>query len=274
MPRRGYAFPLALIGIGVFAFLVNAGALPSSAWRDLLRVWPVVLILIGSDLLLAPRSPLLALVVDAAIVVLALGFVVSMPRLGAAGAPLVTVPRDAVRVLELRVAMGGGTLSLRGGGTELVEASSTESDLGSRVERRGDRAVVRLEQPDRAFIGHAPTEWNVRVASDLPLELNVAAGAGDFTLDLAEVRATDVRVATGAANLRLVLPRPSGEVAVRVSSGASSIAVEIPSGVEARVSTSGALISVLGRTETLGYASARDRVTVTINAGASSVTIR
>ncbi len=40
------------------------------------------------------------------------------------------------------------------------------------------------------------------------------------------------------------------------------------------VTTSGGLISTSGRTETTGYAAAKDRVTVTVQAGASSVTVR
>ncbi|TMD56739.1 MAG: hypothetical protein E6I83_02115 [Chloroflexi bacterium] len=92
--------------------------------------------------------------------------------------------------------------------------------------------------------------------------------------------------------MRFVLPKPTGDVAIDMNGGASSITVTVPDGVEARISTSGGLISLrsdnprlgdtsgsrgvfAGRTslETSGYATAHDRVTLTITAGASSIVI-
>ncbi|HEY6058456.1 MAG TPA: hypothetical protein VIV06_10510, partial [Candidatus Limnocylindrales bacterium] len=68
------------------------------------------------------------------------------------------------------------------------------------------------------------------------------------------------------------LPRPSGEVRVALRSGASSITIQVPPGVEARVTTAG-LMSVDGRTETPGFSSTANRVLVDVQAGASSVRI-
>jgi hypothetical protein len=98
---------------------------------------------------------------------------------------------------------------------------------------------------------------------------------------------------TGASTLRLVLPKPSGDVSVRISAGASNVIVTVPEGVDARISTSGGLVRVrsdnvrLGEgggtggcvacgssVQTSGYSTARDRVTVTMSAGASSITVR
>lgn len=62
------------------------------------------------------------------------------------------------------------------------------------------------------------------------------------------------------------------------------MAIEIPDGVEARVTTAGALVSSTvanarvatrgPQHDTAGYAGAADRVTVMVTAGAGSVTIR
>jgi hypothetical protein len=112
------------------------------------------------------------------------------------------------------------------------------------------------------------------VASDVPMTIRLESGAGEFRLDLRDVRATDVRVDTGAAELTVILPKPTGNVPVRIHAGASSIVIEVPSGVEAKVTTTGGLISTSGQTETPGYAAATDRVTVTIQAGASSIVVR
>ena len=81
-----------------------------------------------------------------------------------------------------------------------------------------------------------------------------------------------------------MLPHPSGDVVIRADGGASSVVIEIPADVEARVTVSGGLVSAStsnARTtktgnviETSGYATAKDRVTVNVTGGATSVAVR
>ena len=127
-------------------------------------------------------------------------------------------------------------------------------------------------------------EVTVALANDLPVALTVNAGAGEFDIDLHDVKVTDVRMNIGASSTMLVLPHPTGDLTVRADGGASSLVLEIPSDVEARITISGGLVSMSTtnpRTaksgnvvETPGYATAKDRVTVTVTGGATSVAVR
>ena len=81
------------------------------------------------------------------------------------------------------------------------------------------------------------------------------------------------RIQIGAAQARIVLPRPKGTVEIRVSGGATELTFVPPPGVEYRLETSGGLTSVDGRTESPGFGAAGDRVLVRFSAGASSVKI-
>ena len=59
-----------------------------------------------------------------------------------------------------------------------------------------------------------------------------------------------------------------------------AITIEIPAGIEAKITTSGGLTSTrvenprVSGSETAGYATAADRVTIRISAGATSIVIR
>jgi hypothetical protein len=185
--------------------------------------------------------------------------------------------------LSLRVNGGAGSYTLRGGSSQLVEATSDRDDLDLRTTYRGDRAEVRVDQSARRGLPigtSAPAHVEITLASDVATSLEINAGAGEFVIDLRDVRTTDVRVNVGAASLRIVLPRPTGEVPITVSAGASSITVEIPDGVEASVTTSGALLSTTSENprvdggSTGGYSAAKDRVAVRVTAAASSIVIR
>jgi len=185
-----------------------------------------------------------------------------------------TIPRDGATMLDLDLGVGAGTFRIGGGALELVEVHSQEDDISSSVERIGTRARARIRQRTDWFpFGRtSPYSWDVRLAEDVPTAFVLSAGAGDFTIDLGALTIVDAKISAGAAQLRLRLPRPSGEVRMTVSMGAASLHVQVPPGVEARFATSG-LLSVNGRNETPGFATARDRVLVTVTGGAASLTI-
>ncbi len=302
--RRGLLFPLLLIVVGALLLAAEYGYLPPLSVRALLSLWPLLLILPGVEMIVARRQPYLALVIELLIVVFAIGVAATQPRglfvPPASGASSsATVARETSRSLALRLEGGAGDYTLRGGASALVEATSQGGEISVRTDRRGDLADVRVQPAGFAgdvviFPGVTPPlNVDVRVASDVPLtSLRVDGGAGDFTLDLRDVPVRDVRIQTGASKVELTLPHPSGDVPVRIEAGAATLTIVVPDDVEARITTTGGLVttttlnarlgsgssSAVARSgssvETAGYAAAKDRVTLTIQAGASSITIR
>lgn len=302
-PRRprGLLFPIILIAIGGLILAGNLGYIPPVSARALFQLWPLLLILPGIEMLLARREPYLALALEILIVAAALGLVVSQPRglflpVGSGGSSA-SVARAGVSSLSLRVEGGAGTYTIAGGASALVEARSDGGDISVRNDPRDAEANVRVQPAgfggDHVVFGGAPPmNVDVRIASDVPTTLRVQGGAGDFSVDLRDVRVREARVETGASKVEITLPKPSGDVPVRIQAGAASVVITVPADVEARITTTGGLLStttdnarlgaatgsVLARsgssTETPGYATAKDRVTVTVEAGASSITIR
>ncbi len=155
-----------------------------------------------------------------------------------------------------------------------MDVTANEPTVDHAVDRSGDLARVRLSTSTRwggAGWGRH-IDWTIEVASGIPTMLDVQAGAGRFELDLSAMVIVRARVAIGAAELRIVLPRPRGEVPVHVEGGAASLTFEIPRGIEARVRATG-LVTTSGPSETPGYATAADRVDVTVTGGAASVRV-
>ena len=196
----------------------------------------------------------------------------------------VSTPRSNTQSYSLRVNGGAGTFTLAGGSTLLVEAHSDHPDLRlRRSERSGNRSEIRIDQgvsDGFHFGGRASGTVDTKVASDVPTSLDLNYGAGQFTIDLRDVRVTDARLNTGASSVEVDLPRPSGDVPITVNAGASSVVIVVPEGVEARITTTGAIVNMrsdnprIASGETSGYATSRDRVTVRVTAGASTITIR
>jgi hypothetical protein len=293
--RRGMFWPLVLIVIGLVFLLVNIGAVGPVSALALLSLWPLLLILAGVDIAFGRRWPLGVLAFDVVVIALGIALVAGRPSIATPFGPVawfsrsdgggtssVSQPRGDAKSMTLRLNGGAGSYTVVGGGSDLVSAKSDQDNLVLRSSGGTDRPDVRIDQSDRGahFGGGAPTHVDVTIASDVPTSLNLNAGAGDFVVDLRDVKLTDAHMNVGAASLRIVLPRPTADVTITVSAGASNVIVEIPEDVEARVTTSGALMSThsenprVADSETFGYGSAKERVTVRINAGASSVLIR
>jgi hypothetical protein len=300
--RRGLLFPLILIAIGALFFAANFHFIPPVSVRALVQLWPLLLVIGGIEMILARRDPFLALAIEVVVIAVAVGLVVTQPRgifvpVGG-GSTSATVARGSSTALSLRVDGGAGTYTIAGGASALVEARSEGGELRVREDRHDGTADVRIDPtgfPEGNMVlfgGAPPVTVDVRVASDVPVSLRVTGGAGDFTIDMRDLQVRDARLEIGAAKVEVMLPKPSGDVPIRIQSGAASISITVPPEVEARITTTGGLLTTAtenarfgsgtsasvarsgGATETAGYAAAKDRLTITIEAGASSITIR
>jgi len=201
----------------------------------------------------------------------------------------VSVDRQSVTAMSLEINGGAGRFRVVGGSATLVEAHSASADLRLRRSDLGPQtssthADVRIDQIGNKRVGGTTTDVETRIASDVPTELSINGGAGEFFIDLSDVKVTSAELNVGAASLTLTLPKPTGTVNVDVNAGASSIVIEVPEGVEARVTTTGLVLTLRSSNprvtasgnsaETSGYGSATARVTVHVTAGASSIAIR
>jgi len=294
-PRRGLLGPLVLITVGVVFLLANFGYIAPLSIVALFSLWPLVLVVVGIDIAIGRRWPTASLAADVLVIAAGFalvavqpaspgGFFFSTDPSEGGGNASVSVPRSDAKTMTLRLSAGAGTYDLRGGGSDLVRADSDHQDLHLRsATRLGDRMDVRIDHGPFGGFWFGPrgaSHVQVHIANDVSTSLTVDAGAGDFVIDLSDTKITDARVNVGAASLDVVLPRATGDVLVTISAGASSVVIEIPDGVEARITTSGGLTSTrydnprISGSETSGYATAKDRVNVRITAGASSVVVR
>jgi len=283
-PRRtpSIAFPLVLIALGLVFLLANAGYLTGVSWLQVAQLWPLLLVVLGVDLLLRPRSMLAAVIVEVALIGAAFFYLAATPI--PPGANTIntgtfttqeSVLRTGASTLSLTVGYGAGDLVVRGGGTELVMVKSTREDIDLQWNVRSSGSAVvdaKAIGPD-FLVGGIKRAWDVTVPSDVPVGLTLNLGAGDFDIDLSNVMLTEATVNNGASNLDVALPKPSGNVPVTISTGASSVDLRVPAGVEYRVRVTGGLNTISGPQESSGYSTAVNRLTIAISSGVSSITI-
>ena len=296
--------PLLLIALGLGLLLTNLGLLPWEIWRTAVRLWPLVLVLLGLQALVTGRvdwAALLALLVAFALLSLGTRFLFPIPRgSGATVAPAAEVLRqglEGAQQASIRVQFGGGELSI---------GSLDQPGLLARGELAGERSgrllseyrvrggVGMLEvrpddpRPGRSFFFNRgdgpPDRLRLDLARGVPIDLEVQAGAADSRLDLRDLTIPSLRLSAGAARSTVTLPA-SGATRADVQAGAASVSIEVPPGVAASIRTAGSGLSRLSvdesrfpRTgqgyESPDYASATNRAELTLRAGAASVDVR
>ncbi len=287
MPERpvrhgGLVGPAILIGLGVVFLLNNLGMLDWGIWNILLRLWPLLLIAIGLELMVGRRSAL------GSLLIVALMLSVMAVAVWASGAWLsggtrltsqtISQPLGTATRADIDVRMGAGTLRI-----------GAQAQPAGLIEGTGDTASFKLHSNSRSawglpFTGQEGVQlvWDLRLNPDTPTRLHLDTGAGTATLDLARLRVTDLEVNIGVGQTTLTLPQ-QGRVQAQINGGIGETTVIIPAGMAARIEATTGLgqVSVLGNYQrqdkvyiTPDYATADDRVDLIVKGGIGSITIR
>jgi len=286
--------PVILIGLGVVFLLNNMGVLAWSVWEVIFRLWPILLVALGLEIILSRLSAwgsLLALVLTVAI--LAGGLWLLGPDVGTG---------RVVAGEEIRQALGGATRAEvviePSVGSLYIEALPESANLlegvirvgrGQRVRRDfavvGKTATLTLRSEGATFgpfIGWGDQRgWDLALAPEVPLELEVGLGVGLADVDLTGLTVSDLKVNMGLGRTTVILP-DEGRFYAKIEGAIGETAVVIPAGMAARIRVdTGLAMSDLPagyqrRNDVYtspGYASADDRVDLEVSQAIGRITI-
>ncbi len=303
--HRSVVLPTILIAVGGLFLLQDLGYIAPDFWGTVWRFWPVVLVLIGLDMLLGwrMRGTPLGVVVALATVAVVLGAAVSW---SAAEPRPIIQPRTLAEPLQgatradVTLRFGAGHFavgSLGQGSDQLAEFSyGGPADLQPEATYQVQGGVAQLEyglrgrEPTFAFPpfterGSGSPSLDVRLSPDVPMSLTLQTGAADSQIDLSQLTVTSLDVQTGATTTFLRLPQSAGTTTAHVQGGASTVTIEVPQDVAAQIQYAGGLStlnvdpsrfpSVGGQTyRSPNYDTAQNRVDLRIDVGAATVTVR
>jgi len=246
--RGSLVGPIILIGLGVIFLLNNLGLLSWSIWGTLLRLWPILLVAAGLDLILGRRSiwgSLAALLLTLAILGGALW--VSGTGVGAGRqvrSEEIVQPLDGAEQAELVVDPGIGTLRIEAGldATNLAEGTvdlARREELITSFDVEGGTATFVVETDTRSFgpfaVGWgAQRLWDLRLSPDVALHLETELGLGETVIDLTGLVIESLSVEQGLGQARVVLP-DEGQFEARIEGAIGQTIVVIPEGMAARI---------------------------------------
>lgn len=296
--RRGFPlFPIFLIALGFLLLLQTTGVLSWHLWAGIWRLWPVLIIAIGINIILGERMPWVAGILIAA--VLAVGVALA----AFSGAFVGNGFRSDIEVIssfeellgetesvDVNINFGAGELildSLPPGSPKLVEANFQGREAEVSVNRRDRSADLDISTGNFSFDFFRNNDraiWNVALSPIPNMSLDLDAGASEMTLDLSRLKVYDLSIDAGAADIEIVMPSDAGRVNADIDIGAADLLITIPEGVGARIDADTAVGSLSidqGRFRKQGdfylspdFEQLANRIYLTIDSGASSVEIR
>ena len=299
---------LLLVVLGLLLLLNTTGAVSFGIWIELANYWPVLLVLVGVEIILAQRT----LLVRAGVIVLTLAGVVvaaflSMPDYE----PVESLHANYVEPLE-----GARRLSLSmefiGGDVELFSNPSgvpyseglLSADFGSRPahvirERSSDgvRVILASSGPllthssndgqtrreSRISFPVGLADWGLTLSPSAEVDIRISSGAASLDLDLQDLNVRRLDIEAGASDIRVRLPANAGQTHVDIAAGVSDIKIVVPRDVAARIDIDAPLGSVWvdplrfmyagGVYQSPHYFETTNRVNIDIEAFAADVTV-
>lgn len=262
--RYSLFWPVVLIGAGVILLLRNLGYLPDFNWSVLLRLWPLVLVIIGLDLLFGYKAPWVGGLIGLLTVAAAVAFLYYSPALGinppeGIKTEVVSSPLENTERAEyyLDTSYPPVTINALTEPTELMKATIIHRGEVN-FDVKGDATkTVRLSEtnPPESWVsfdlGLGGQKWDVGLNPTIPSVINLNGGSGAIDLDLEDMTLQALRADLGSGASTIKLPSSKEAYEVEIDSGSGSVNLTLPAETNVEVvlkSGSGAVTVVLPRT--------------------------
>jgi len=195
---------------------------------------------------------------------------------------------------RIRLGHGAGRLQIDASASSgALVSGSFAGGVQQKSRRDGDELNVELRPPSGLFMPFPPLwipfargglVWNVGLSKSVPLSLDIRAGAGEIRLDLTDLQVEELNVQTGASSAEVKLPAHAGYTRVEAKGGLTSLKIEVPEGVAARIRATGGLAGISvdrsrfprtgGVNQSPDYDSAQNKVDIHVTTGLGSLVVK
>jgi hypothetical protein len=246
-PRRAHGAPIwgvILLFLGILFLLQLLDVIPWGVWGTLWRFWPVLIIIIGLNILLGRYNRWAVTILAFALLWACLGIAYWQYQ-PAAVAQSYSEPLANLERASIAVDFDGGSLSLGSLGNNSanlveVESSSSGGDGGIEADfqqQDGEGSLHLTARSINRFFWSGPyLDWQAMFTQKIPLTLDIKSAASDVSLDLSKLLAPEVIVELNAGSCQVTAPSSSGTTHVKITANAANVEVTVPAGVAARIS--------------------------------------
>lgn len=297
--KRSLVWPVFLISLGVIVLLNNLNVIDWDIWLVLTRVWPLLLVVAGLDLIFGRRSGIWnSIFIIGVIAMFAFGAwivqIVGSDWVGELTTQHVTYPLGGEEQAEIKIDFSVGELEINSlsGSTNFLEGtldifenetlkqdfSTNDEIIYLRLATSGDRFYP------PGFLNNLfdnSRNWEILLIDLVPIDLDVNTGAGSAIIDLRDLNLMGLNVDSGVGETVVYLSN-KGSYSATISIGVGQVTVYVPEEIAARIQLEIGIgdTSVRGDYQRSGnfyispnFEEAEDQVEIFINGGIGDVEI-
>lgn len=260
---------LVLVFTGSILLLQNLEVIHFN-WHVIFRFWPVILILIGANLVFSRDDSSASAGISLILTLLTLGFLTYKG---------ITTPRyhesywsynhnddddddeqklhSGMFTEEYHDSISRATLNISGGATQYVLRDTTSSLFQADVrDHFGDYSLFRTSADSSNVLNfkmNSKSNWKLKdqrnnkaiiKLNTMPVwDINVEMGAGTTRFDLTPFKISNLHIEGGAASFKIKLGQPVKKTHVSVETGVSEIEISIPDSVACKINIESGLSS-------------------------------
>lgn len=282
-----------LILLGILFLGVNFNFISADVWSQLLKLWPMILIIIGVGIIIKRLLPkwLYYLIIAVLLVLIVLGAIyVSQCNNEPEGGQNISLDEPISSGFDkynLTIKLGAQNLEINDISSGLISGN---------IQANGGTPVYRQSTSNSAIIGVITQNWRLiwskwgiggakgtsrlYITNQIPLDLTLNLGATSINADLSRIKLEYMNLNTGAFDGQIKLGKLAQSASIIVRTGASNVSFKTPKDCGVKVASSSGLVTTKytnidvkdsgGDKISNNYNSAQCKIDFNIKSGASS----
>lgn len=251
--RNEIAGPVFMVGLGIVFLLSSLRVIGWGTWDILWRLWPILLVSIGLEIIIGRRSLWISIVSVVLILVVLWGVVWFLGPGPVRGESFVgnrvEQTLDDIQQAEIVISPAVGDLDVISMRDPFVLISGDIStgknqSVFTDFEVSGNTGYFEINSTSGVnFPGSTSWNWNLSLTNEIPLDVELNMGAGDLNADLSGLKITNLKIGQGVGEISVILS-PTSDYSVDINQAIGSIIVEIPKNTGIRFEFSKAISSL------------------------------
>jgi hypothetical protein len=244
---RSIFWPIILLGVGAVWLLSNLGYIQSIDIGFLVRLWPILLIIIGLDILFGRIAPWISALLGLVVIACLIAVLIYAPSLGLARpAQLNTdhltepIGDASTAIVDLRLSLESAEVFPLKSSQNLIEADmrhfgngylTVTGDTQKKVvlgSEGGSSGNNWFSWPSLGTGWDNNSYWNIGLTDQIPLDLSVDGSLGSSDIDLNGLNITDLSVNVSMGSMEVILPVSAEGYDVDINGSAGSLDVTLP----------------------------------------------
>jgi len=242
-----------LVTLGLIFLIANLGIISWSFLLNIVYLWPLVLIVIGINIVFS-KNYIVRVVTWLLLIVALLGYSIVYDNNNFINGPNnsnhiplgnAIVKEDSIVTGELELKLGGTELGISAGNSENLVDISSGDNLYYEVENTDNNthAEVEIENSTKELLGKkgASRKIDLSLNNDVLWKIDAKIGAMSGNFDFSEIPLQELNVEVGAVDLDIQFGDIVSDVSAEIKAGASNITLHIPNSTGAKISSSSVL---------------------------------